>query len=120
MSSSSSANAGSGSLPVQLAQPQKMAVDELSAPETAPIVRILKYCEALPAAIMESIIVDQFMVSMVEKTRPRKRSSTCFSRLDQLRTELTATLARETPMKKSAQRQFVIWLKTMYAPPWNR
>jgi hypothetical protein len=39
--SSSSVKAGSGSLPVQLAQPQKIAVEELSKPEAAPISRTL-------------------------------------------------------------------------------
>jgi hypothetical protein len=59
----------------QLAGPvcptQKIAVEELSSPEAAPIIRTLKWLEAIPAAIMESIIVDQLMVSIVENTRPR-------------------------------------------------
>ena len=32
--------------------------------------------------------------------------------MDQFNTELTATLPRDIPMKKSAQRQFRIWLNT--------
>ena len=110
--SSSSVTEGSGSRPVQFAQPQKIAVEALNTPEQAPIKRMLKYWDAMPAAIMESIMVDQFMVSMVEKTRPRKRSSTCFRSFDQLSTELTATLARESPMKKRASGQLGIWLNT--------
>ena len=103
---------GSGRRPVQFAQPQKIAVDELKRPEQAPIKRMLQYWDAAPAAIMESIIVVQFIVSIVEKTRPRKRSSTCFRSFDQFSTELIATLPREIAMKRSAMGQLRIWLKT--------
>jgi hypothetical protein len=51
---------GSGSLPVQFAHPQKIAVEELNRPEHAPISRMLKYWDAIPAPIIESIMVDQF------------------------------------------------------------
>jgi hypothetical protein len=53
-------------------------------------------------------MVDQFIVSIVENTRPRYRSSTCFSKFDQFNSELTATAPRETAIKKSAQPQFPI------------
>ena len=82
-----------------------MAVQELRAPEAAPIARIVKYCEALPAASIDTIMVDQLMVSIVAKTLPRNRSSTCFRRVDPFRTELTATLAREMHMKHNAHPQ---------------
>jgi hypothetical protein len=88
-----------------------MAVDELSKPEIAPIDRMLIPWEASPAASIESIIVDQFMVSMVENTRPRKRLSTCFKSFDQFKTELTATLARDNPIKNRAHPHEGIWLK---------
>ena len=90
-----------------------MAVEELRSPEQAPIKRMLKYWEAMPAAIMEIIIVDQFIVSIVENTRPRKRSSTCFRSFDQFKTELIATLPRETAMKRRAIGQLRIWLNTI-------
>ena len=74
---------------------------------------MLQCWDAIPAASIESIIVDQFNVSTVEKTRPRKRSSTCLRSLDQFRTELMATLPREIAMKSNAMRQLRIWLKTI-------
>ena len=104
---------GSGSLPVQFAQPQKMEVEELSRPEHAPISRMLKYCDAMPAAIMDIIMVDQFSVSIVENTRPRKRSSSCLRSFDQFKTELIATLPRETAINSSAIGQLRIWLNTI-------
>ena len=105
-SSSSIANAGapgSGNRPVRWAQPQKIAVVELSAPAHAPITRGLQYCEAIPAASIESIMVDQIIDSMVAKTRPRNSFATCRRRYEKFSTELTATAEREIAMKNSAE-----------------
>src|SRR5580704_8716062 len=81
-SASTPALAGSGRRPVQLAHSQKNAVLELSTPEMAPIVRGLHEVEAIPAPIIDSIIIDQFIVSMVANTRPRNSSGMCCSSCD--------------------------------------
>src|SRR5712692_1618140 len=62
---------GSGRRPVRLAQAQKNAVVELSAPAMAAMRRGLWYCEAMPAADIETIITDHCMDSIVANTRPR-------------------------------------------------
>ena len=49
----------------------------------------------MPASIIEIIIVDQTIDSMVEKTRPRNSLDTCRSNCDMFSTELTATAARD-------------------------
>ena len=59
---------------------------------------------------METIIVAQVHVSMVEKTRPRKSFDTWRRSCDVLRTELTATAARESAMKISAPANVGAWL----------
>ena len=50
--------AGSGSLPFQFANPQKIAGLVLRMPATSPMVRGEWYWEATPAAAMETIMVD--------------------------------------------------------------
>src|SRR5207237_4944566 len=105
---------GSGSLPVTFAHAQKIAVVELRPPAIAAIRRGLRYCEAMPASIIEIIITDQTMDSMVAKTRPRYSSETWRSNCDMFKTELTATAARESAIKNSATKKFSIWLKMMY------
>ncbi len=70
-SGSTPARGGSGSLPRQLAHPQKKAVLALSNPATLPIVRGLIVNEAAPARAIEIIIVIQVQLSTVENTRPR-------------------------------------------------
>jgi hypothetical protein len=70
--------AGSGSLPARCSQIQNNAVEALSAPLQAPISRGLYPWEAIPAAIIDTIIVDHVIDSRVEKTRPRNSSGTCF------------------------------------------
>src|SRR2546421_760070 len=70
-SGSTPARAGSGSLPRQLADPQKRAVLALRHPATAPIVRGSTLTEAAPASAIEIIIVIHVQLSMVENTRPR-------------------------------------------------
>ena len=50
---------------------ENIAVVELNAPATAPIRRGSTVCEAMPAAVMESIMTVHWAVSMVAKTRPR-------------------------------------------------
>src|SRR5689334_12760662 len=108
---------GSGRRPVKCAQPQNSAVVELSAPATAPIVRGFQYSEAIPAAIIESIITDHWHDSIVEKTRPRNSFGTMRSSCDMLSTELTPTPARESPIKKSAQAKLRDWLNRIYEAP---
>ena len=62
---------------MKFAQAQKIAVLELNTPLQAPITRGLTWApEANPATAMESIIVIQFQLSMVENTRPRNSSET--------------------------------------------
>src|SRR5579862_1180001 len=95
--------AGSGRRPVAFAQPQKTAVVELKAPAIAPIVRGFHDCEAMPASIMDIIITDHCIDSLVAKTRPRKESETWRSNWDIFNMELTPTAARDRPMKISAQ-----------------
>ena len=89
-SGSTPSRAGSGSRPVKCAQPQNIAVVELSAPATAPMVRGSQYCEAMPASIIEIIMTDQVVDSMVANTRPRNSSGTCRSSCDMFSTELNA------------------------------
>ena len=67
--------------------------------------------------IIEIIIIDQVSVSRVAKTLPRNSFATCFSNSEKFSTELTATAARESPMKKHAVQNCFIWLNTTYAPP---
>ena len=70
------ARSGSGRRPVKWAQPQNIAVVELSAPATAPMVRGSQYSEAMPAAIMESSITDQVVDFRMANTRPRNSLGT--------------------------------------------
>src|SRR5260370_32117896 len=62
---------GSGRRPVRFAHAQKNAVVELSAPAIAAMRRGLWYCEAMPAADIETIITDHCIDSMGANTRPR-------------------------------------------------
>src|SRR5579863_1162284 len=89
--------AGCGRRPVQLAHSQKMAVLELNNPEAAPIMRGLHFWDASPAPSIESIIIDQDIVSMVANTRPRNSSGTRRSSCEVFNTELTAMAARDRP-----------------------
>ena len=58
----------------------------------------------MPASIIETIMVDQVHAIPWWKRRVRGiRSDTCRSSCDKFSTELTATAARERPMKNSAQ-----------------
>ena len=65
----------------------------------------------MPAPIMEIIITDHVKVSMVENTRPRYSSETWRNSCEKFKTELTATAARDNPMKKSAAPKLCIWVK---------
>src|SRR5438034_8065383 len=94
---------GSGRRPVRFAQPQNIEVVELSAPAIAPMVRGSHRCDAIPASIIEIIMVDQIIDSMVAKTRPRYSSDTCLRSCETFSTELTATAARDAAMNTSAQ-----------------
>jgi hypothetical protein len=77
-------------------------------PDTAPMARGSTCCDAMLAASIDSIIVDQTSDSLVADTRPRKSEATSRRRSDQFRTELTATAARESAIHNSA---------TSIAPP---
>src|SRR6202034_245913 len=101
-SGSTPSRAGSGNRPVQLAHSQKKAVLELSKPDATPMVRGLQLWDATPAPAIESIIVDQDIVSMVANTRPRNSSETCRRSCDMLSTELTAMAEREIARNSSA------------------
>ena len=59
---------------------------------------------------MDTIIVAQVQVSMVEKTRPRKSFETCRRSCDVFSTELMATAARESAIKTSAPTNVGAWL----------
>src|SRR5579859_4081041 len=96
---STPSNAGSGSLPAKLAHPHQNAVDVLKTAATAPMMRGLAWSEAQPATLIETIIVIQVQVSMVEKTRPRNSCPTWRRSCDELDTELTPTAARDKPIQ---------------------
>ncbi len=104
--------------PFKFAQPQNIAVVELSTPAIAPIVRGFQYSDAIPASSIDTIITDHCMDSMVANTRPRNPSGTMRSNCYMLSTELTPTPARESAMNTSAQAKYFIWLNRIYDPPW--
>src|ERR1700722_12838369 len=116
-SGSTPESSGSGSRPVQFAQPQKTAVLELKTPAQAPITRGLTCVDANPATAIESIIVIQFQLSMVANTRPRNSSETWRSCWVTFNTLLTATAARDKPMKNNAHPNVFAWLNKTYDPP---
>ena len=72
----------------------------------------------MPAPIIDSIIIDHDIVSMVAKTRPRNSSETCRSNWETLSTELTAIAARDTHRNSAASQNDGIRLNTTYEPPW--
>src|ERR1700691_6597957 len=113
-SGSTPESAGSGSRPVQFAQPQKIAVLELKTPAQAPITRGLTCVDANPAIAIESIMVIQFQLSTVAKTRPRNSSETCRNCCVTFKTLLTATAARDKPMKDTAAPNVFAWLNNTY------
>ena len=89
--------------PTRSAQTQKSAVVELSTPDHAPIVLGLTAATRSPPRSSTASSSPTCSDSMVENTRPRNSSATCRSSCDMFSTELTATAARESPMKTSAQ-----------------
>ena len=62
---------GSGRRPLQSSHAQTIAVTEPKAPATRPMARGPTYCDAMPAADMDTIMTLQRMDSMVLNTRPR-------------------------------------------------
>ena len=66
----------------------------------------------MPAAVMETIMVDHVSDSAVENTLPRNSSGTRRSNCETFSTELTATPARERAMKNRAAAKLRIWLKS--------
>src|ERR1051326_5237652 len=108
------ARTGAATRPARLAQPQKIAVVELSTPATAPMVRASQYSYATPAAAIETIITDHWHDSIVENTRPRNSLGTIRSSCDMFRTELTPTPARESAMNSSASGKVGAWLNRIY------
>src|ERR1022692_4744661 len=62
---------GSGRRPLQSIHAHTTAVSDPKAPATSPMVRGPTYCEAMPAADMETIMTLQRIDSMVLNTRPR-------------------------------------------------
>ena len=76
-----------------------------------------QYCEAIPAAIIDIIITDHCVDSMVANTRPRNPSGTTRSNCHMFIVELTPTADRDNPMNTSAQAKIRIWLNRMYEPP---
>ena len=102
---------------MKCAQPQNIAVVELSKPAIDPIVRGSQYCDATPAAAIDSIITDHWMESMVVSTLPRNPSGTIRNNCHMFKTELTPTPARESAMKNKANRKCRDWLNNTYAPP---
>ena len=91
---------------------------ELNNPEATPIALGLQCCDAIPAPIIDSSIIDQDIVSMVANTRPRNSSGTCLSSCETLSTELTAIAERDTAKKIAASQKYGIWLNITYDPPW--
>jgi len=68
---------GSGRRPLQSSHAQTIAVTEPKAPATRPMARGPTYCDAMPAADMDTIMTLQRMDSMVLNTRPRNWSGVC-------------------------------------------
>ncbi len=90
---------------------------ELNTPAIAPMIRGFQYSDAIPAAIIESIITDHCSDSFVANTRPRNSSGTVRSSCHMFSTELMPTPARERQMNTSAQAKLRIWLNRIYDPP---
>jgi hypothetical protein len=91
---------------------------ELNNPDTTPIARGLQCCDAIPAPIIDNIIIDHDIVSMVANTRPRNSSDTCRSNWETFSTELTAIADLDIARKIAASQKYGIWLKITYDPPW--
>src|ERR1019366_8340234 len=93
---------GSGSRPLQSIHAQTTAVSEPNAPATSPIVRGPTYCDAIPAAAIDTIITLQRIDSMVLNTRPRNSSGVWRSSCALLSTLVTAMPTRDSIMNPSA------------------
>ena len=111
------AGVGAGSLPRQFAHPQNSAVLALKQPATVPMILGLVLCDASPASAIETIIVIQVHVSIVEKTRPRYSFEMCRRSCEKFKTELTPTAAREMLMNSKAQPNVGARLNNTYDPP---
>src|SRR5580765_4354479 len=111
---------GSGNRPLQSIQAQTTAVSDPKAPTTSPIVRGPTYCDAIPAADIDTIITLQRIDSIVLNTRPRNWSGVWRSSCALLSTLVTAMPTRENIMKTSAAPYDSAWLNSMYAAPCNR
>ncbi len=72
----------------------------------------------MPAAVMDSIIVDHTSESNLENTRPQYSSETWRSSCGHVQTELTATAARDSAIRTSGSQDCCAWLNRTYAPPW--
>src|ERR1039457_5338514 len=111
---------GSGSRPLQSIHAHTPPVSEPNAPATSPIVRGPTYCDAIPAAAIDTIITLQRIDSMVLNTRPRNSSGVWRSSCALLSTLVTAIPTRENIMNTSAAAYHSAWLNSMYAAPCNR
>ena len=81
------------------------------------MVRGFQCSDAMPASIIEIIITDHVVDSMVANTRPRNALGTWRSNCDMFITELNPTPARDSAMNTSAQVKLRIWLNRIYEPP---
>jgi len=94
-----------------------MAVTTPKAPATRPIVLGETYCDAIPAAAIETIITLHRSDSIVENTRPRNRSGVCVNNCALFSTLVTAIPTLENIIHTSAAGYDSIWLNSMYAAP---
>src|ERR1035441_2187452 len=83
------------------------------APATSPMVRGPTYCEAMPAADMETIMTLQRIDSMVLNTRPRNWFGVWRSSCALLSTLVTAIPTRENIINTSAAVYDSTWLNSM-------
>src|SRR5947209_8454704 len=90
------ATRGSGRRPMRSMHAQIRAVDAPKTPAANPMVLGEKYCDATPAAAIETIMTLQRSDSMVEKTRPRYSSGVCRRSWELLRTLVTAMPTRDS------------------------
>src|SRR5664280_775958 len=93
---------GSGRRPLQSIHAHTTAVSDPKAPATSPMVRGPTYCDAIPAADIDTIMTLQRMDSMVLNTRPRNWSGVRRSSCALLSTLVTAIPTRENIMNTSA------------------
>src|SRR5258708_2045828 len=100
---------GSGSRPLQSIHAHTIAVRDPKAPATSPIVRGPTYCDAIPAADIDTIITLHRIDSIVLNTRPRNLSGVCRSNCALFRTLVTAIPTRENIMNTNAAAYSSAW-----------